>query len=262
MNNYRPAAPRNPHNGRAAGKGKTVTMENYMLMRAKKTGLCKKPALVLLVILFVLAGQLSCLPGSFLQPEALSPVERIPPEERTVYDWILLGAREEVKKKTRYDASYQAMSYPGGDVDAQRGACSDVIVRALRYVGYDLQELIHEDMREHFDLYPQLWGLSGPDPNIDHRRTQNQMVFLQRFGQSLPLEVNEETLEQWRHGDLVYWLFPDGQQHTGVVSDRVNRDGIPLVIHNSNVTREADCLLRWQIIGHYRYPAPEPDTGF
>lgn len=213
-------------------------------------------ALFLIVLLFGLPGLLSRIPGSTaVRQEALSPVERIPPEERSVHDRILLGAREEVKNKTRYDAAYQALSYPEGDVDPGRGACTDVIVRALRYAGYDLQELIHKDMKENFSLYPGLWGLSGPDPNIDHRRTQNQMVFLERFGEKLPVEVTEETLSQWRHGDLVYWLFPDGQQHTGVISDIANRDGVPLVIHNSWIAREEDCLERWEIIGHFRFPA-------
>lgn len=189
----------------------------------------------------------------------LSPVEQIPPAERTVYDWILIGAREEVKKGTRYDASYQALSYPEGDVHSSSGACTDVIIRALRYAGYDLQVLIHQDMKDYFSIYPQLWGLSGPDSNIDHRRTQNQMIFFQRFGETLPLDVSEETLSQWRHGDLVYWLFPDGQQHTGVISDLKNRQGIPLVIHNAGVAREENCLLRWEIIGHYRYPLPNSE---
>lgn len=214
----------------------------------------------LLLLFLSLPAMLSCslqIPelSERLKPE-LSPVEQIPPEERTVYDWILIGAREEVKNNTRYDASYQAMAYPGGDVESSSGACTDVIIRALRFSGYDLQVLIHEDMKEYFLMYPRLWGLSGPDSNIDHRRTQNQMVFFERFGETLPLEVSEETLSQWRHGDLVYWLFPDGQQHTGVISDLKNREGIPLVIHNAGVAREQNCLLKWEIIGHFRYPLP------
>lgn len=183
-----------------------------------------------------------------------SPSEKIPPSERSISDCILLGAREEVGKKTRYDASYQAMDYPGGDVDPSRGACTDMIIRALRAAGYDLQELIHEDMCRNFDLYPQLWGLKGPDPNIDHRRTQNQIFFFERFGESLTLEVTERDLHQWRRGDFVYWSFPGGEQHTGVISDLANKEGVPLVIHNNSVAREEDCLLRWEIIGHYRFP--------
>lgn len=208
---------------------------------------------LLLVLLTLAAGLASCRTDhGYARP---SPVELIPPEERSVYDLILLGAREEVKQKTRYDASYRPIDYPGGDVNPRTGACTDVIIRALRYAGYDLQVLIHEDMEENFHLYPALWDLSEPDPNIDHRRTQNQITFLERFGEALPLEVTAESLPQWRHGDLVYWLFPGGQQHCGVVSDRVNRNGVPLVIHNNGTSREEDCLQRWEIVGHFRYPA-------
>lgn len=191
-------------------------------------------------------------PGHWPRPTAAEPSSSPSP---TVADLILAGAKEEVNKKTRYDASYRAIDYPGGDVDPGRGACSDVVIRALRAAGYDLQQLIHEDMCENFALYPPLWGLDKPDPNIDHRRTQNQMVFFERFGEILTLETGEEDLPQWEHGDLVYWCFPNGQQHTGVISNRATREGLPLVIHNNSVAHEEDCLLRWAIIGHYRFPA-------
>lgn len=181
-------------------------------------------------------------------------MEKKPLEERSLHDLILLGAREEVKGKTRYDAAYRALEYPGGDVDPARGACTDVIVRALRRAGYDLQELIHDDMNSNFALYPQLWGAKSPDPNIDHRRTQNQMFFFERFGERLTLETTEADLPRWRHGDFVYWRFPGGQQHTGVISDLTNGQGVPLVIHNNSIAREEDCLQRWEIIGHYRFP--------
>ena len=189
--------------------------------------------------------------GHFQEP---SPVEKMPVEERNLPDLILLGAREEVKRKTCYDAAYRVLDYPGGDVNPAYGACTDVIVRALRRAGFDLQELIHEDMCDNFALYPQLWGAKGPDPSIDHRRTQNQMFFFERFGEALTLDVAEADLPQWRHGDFVYWRFPGGQQHTGVISDLTNGRGVPLVIHNNSIAREEDCLQRWVIIGHYRFP--------
>lgn len=181
-----------------------------------------------------------------------SPVEQIPEEDLTTDDHILLGARAEAAAGVRYDAGYYSMQYPGGDVPADRGACTDVVIRALRAARYDLQVLIHEDMREHFDVYPQIWGLTEPDPNIDHRRTQNQITFLKRHG--LDLTTDPDRTDQWKHGDIVYWRFPDGSQHTGIISDRTNRHGRPLVIHNASVTREEDCLTRWKIIGHFRFP--------
>ncbi|KUO51724.1 MAG: hypothetical protein APF76_15170 [Desulfitibacter sp. BRH_c19] len=182
-----------------------------------------------------------------------SLVEAKPVEELTIQDLILLGAREEAENKTLYDASYAAMAYPEGDVSSDIGACTDVVIRALRNAEIDLQQLIHEDMKENFELYPQRWGLSEPDPNIDHRRVHNQIVFLERHGESLSTEVRG-NLEEWKWGDIVYWSFPDGSLHTGIVSDRATREGIPLVIHNTSVTKEENCLFRWQIIGHYRFP--------
>ena len=106
------------------------------------------------------------------------PMRSLFEEERTVPDLILLGARQEVKNGTRYDASYEVISYPGGDVPSDRGACTDVVIRAFRNAGIDLQQLIHEDMKKNFHLYPQKWGLECPDANIDHRRVPNQVCFL------------------------------------------------------------------------------------
>ncbi|MGI5880756.1 MAG: DUF1287 domain-containing protein [Syntrophomonadaceae bacterium] len=180
-----------------------------------------------------------------------SPVEMIPPEKRTVKDLILLGARQEVYNGTIYDASYQVIAYPQGDVSPERGACTDVIIRAYRNAGIDLQQLIHEDIKQHFSLYPDNWGLSAPDPNIDHRRVPNQMTYMQRHSLELTTEVAD--IDEWQWGDAVYWRFANGDQHCGIISDRTNRRGIPLVIHNAGLAREEDCLQRWQIIGHFRY---------
>ena len=182
-----------------------------------------------------------------------SPVEEIPEEELTTPDLVLLGARREVQNSTRYDASYAAISYPGGDVSPGYGACTDVVVRAYRNAGIDLQQLIHTDMQDNFNLYPQNWGLNGPDPNIDHRRVPNQVRFFERFGTALTLDV-ADNLNQWQWGDVVYWRFADGRDHCGIISDRTRRDGVPLVVHNAGITREEDCLLRWEITGHFRYP--------
>lgn len=188
--------------------------------------------------------------GSFQEK---SLVEEIPPESRTVPEWVVIGAREEVRRGTVYDASYSRIEYPGGDVPSGRGACTDVVVRAFRKAGIDLQVLIHEDMKDHFADYPQLWGLNGPDSNIDHRRVPNQMRFLARHGVSLTLSLSPENVHEWHWGDIVYWKFTNGMLHTGVVSDRVGRSGLPLVIHNAGIAAEEDCLARWEVIGHFRY---------
>lgn len=170
------------------------------------------------------------------------------------YAWqnIIEGAHEQASEGAKYDASYVRIAYPNGDVPLTQGACTDVIVRALRHAGYDLQSLIHEDIEKHPSDYP-LHG-RAPDSNIDHRRVPNQIVFFRKYGQSLPLAVNSGTLSTWRPGDFVYWS-PFGGEHTGVVSDDVNASGVPMVIHNLGGCHEEDCLTRWPIVGHYRFPA-------
>ncbi|MGI6412699.1 MAG: DUF1287 domain-containing protein [Syntrophomonadaceae bacterium] len=181
-----------------------------------------------------------------------SPVELIPSDKLTTPDLILLGARKEVHNRVVYDASYQAIEYPLGDVPADRGACTDVIVRAFRNAGIDLQQLIHEDMANNFKSYPQDWGLSQPDPNIDHRRVPNQVTFFKRHG--LELNTDASELDEWKWGDVVYWKFSNGLDHCGIISDKKTKDGRPLVIHNAGRAVEEDCLTRWEITGHYRYP--------
>lgn len=185
--------------------------------------------------------------------ENLSPVEKIPPDQRKAPDLIVLGARQEVSRGTVYDASYQQLAYPGGDVPLGQGACTDVVIRAMRNASLDLQVLVHEDMKRNFSAYPQLWGLKKPDSNIDHRRVPNLICFFTRHGKALSNKV-EGNLDEWQWGDVVIWRFPNGLLHCGVISDRKNGAGMPLVIHNCDVAREQDILTYWEIFGHYRYP--------
>ena len=143
-----------------------------------------------------------------------------------------------------------ATPFPGGDVPIDRGVCTDVIVRAYRSIGVDLQLLVNQDMRKAFPAYPRKWGLSRPDPNIDHRRVENLAVFFVRHGQSLPI-TKEAT--DYRPGDLVTWRLPDGHPHIGIVSDR-SADGRPLLVHNIGAgAKVEDILFAFTITGHYRY---------
>jgi len=183
-----------------------------------------------------------------------SPVEKIPAAERNIYDNVVIGARGEVQRQVMYDATYRQMAYPGGDVPSEVGACTDVVVRAYRNGGIDLQQLVHEDMQSNFRQYPQNWGLDGTDSNIDHRRVPNLVKFFQRHGQTLATSTGEDQLTEWQWGDVVFWRFANGLDHCGIISDRTNEDGLPLAIHNAGMAREEDCLTRWEITGHYRYP--------
>ena len=168
---------------------------------------------------------------------------------------ILAGAKSQIG--TRYDASYREISYPMGDVDESKGACTDVVIRALRAAGYDLQKRVHDDMTARWNAYPKTWGLEAPNTNIDHRRVPNQMVYLRRWGRELPRGTSGKALKSWQPGDIVYWNTGNAgntRLHTGIVSDTRDGRGLPYVIHNGSICIEDDALDRWPIIGHFRFP--------
>lgn len=202
------------------------------------------------------AASASGVSGSVSQPSESDPLALIL-KPRTAAERIVNGAKEEARRGVLYDASYKRIAYPGGDVAKERGACTDVLVRALRNAGIDLQQRIHEDIRDHFALYPPRKDISRPDPNIDHRRVTNHLVFMQRFGQQLPTATTGEALKTWQPGDFVYWKLDSGQDHCGVLSDVRNAEGVPLVIHNIGRAAQEDCLTAWKIVAHYRYPVPK-----
>jgi uncharacterized protein YijF (DUF1287 family) len=164
---------------------------------------------------------------------------------------LVAAARAQVGVTLFYDPSYQQIAYPMGDVPLMRGVCSDVVIRAFRAVGIDLQEQVHRDMARHFAAYPKAWGLSGPDPNIDHRRVPNLATWFKRQGYTLP--VSQDTAA-YQPGDIVTWTLDGGQPHIGIVSDRRSDDGVrPLVIHNIGWgAREEDALFQYRITGHFR----------
>src|SRR5687768_5380371 len=161
------------------------------------------------------------------------------------------AARQQTLAPVRYDGSYVRIGYPMGDVPADRGVCTDVVIRAYRGIGIDLQVLVHEDMRSNFERYPSHWGLRGPDPNIDHRRVPNLQAFLARAGATVE---RGDAAPDYRAGDLVTWVLPGNLPHIGIVSDRTAPDSSrPLVIHNIGAGAvEEDTLFAFPITGHYR----------
>ncbi len=164
---------------------------------------------------------------------------------------VAQAARDQVGKTIIYDPAYARLKYPGGDVPLERGVCTDVVVRALRNVGVDLQVLIHQDMQSAFKAYPQLWGLKSADSNIDHRRVPNIVTYYQRQGRSLALPAQAANL---RAGDLIAWTLPNSRPHIGVVS-QVNGHDVRLV-HNIGLgAREEAVLYAWPINAHLR-PLP------
>lgn len=164
---------------------------------------------------------------------------------------LVHDARAQIGVTTGYDPAYRVLPFPMGDVDPATGVCTDVIVRAYRGQGIDLQALVHADMRRAFAAYPQHWGLKKPDRNIDHRRVPNLQTFFRRHGQSLPTSDNAAD---YQPGDLVTWMLPGNLPHIGIVSDARSAEGIPLIIHNiGQGTREEDILFAYPLTGHYRY---------
>jgi uncharacterized protein YijF (DUF1287 family) len=167
---------------------------------------------------------------------------------------IVAGARDQLTWGTLYDARYTQIAYPGGDVPKTRGVCTDVVIRAFRHAGYDLQVLVHEDKLRPGSGYPKYGDSARVDSNIDHRRCPNLQRFLERHGDTLSKETDATGIGEWKPGDIVFWTMNDGKDHVGIVSDIKTPDGRPYVIHNSGVVAEDDALHRWRIVGHFRYP--------
>lgn len=154
-----------------------------------------------------------------------------------------------------YDPTYYKIKYPNGDVPKNRGVCTDVVIRAYRKLGIDLQKEVHEDMAAHFALYPKTWGLKTTDTNIDHRRVPNLRVFFTRKGEIKPVSNNAVD---YKPGDIVTWIPAGNQPHIGVVVNKKSVTGRYKVVHNIGAGQVIqDCLFDYKITGHYRYkPAP------
>ena len=185
-------------------------------------------------------------------PEQQTETRALPANSSPDLKLVIDGAVEQVGKTTSYDASYQKIEYPNGDVSIETGVCSDVVVRAFRKGGIDLQKDLHEDMKGNFSSYPTRWGLKGTDANIDHRRVPNLQTYFSRKGKSLSTEGSSETFQP---GDIVTWDLGGAVDHVGMV---VNVWYKPqqryLIVHNIGAgTRMEDVLFAWKITGHYRY---------
>lgn len=191
----------------------------------------------------------------FLAPAWASPVAAQSPLSAERAAKLVAAAIERTLLPEDYDPRYFVISYPGGDVPEDRGVCTDLVIRAYRALGIDLQRLVHEDMLRAFAAYPKLWGLARTDTNIDHRRVPNLQTFFQRQGAALAISQDSAV---YRPGDLVTWRLPTGVPHIGIVTGRRTDDGQrPLVVHNiGNGPTLDDVLFEFPITGHYRYGGP------
>jgi len=166
---------------------------------------------------------------------------------------VVKAAMERTRHRVIYDGSYRAIDYPGGDVPGHIGVCTDVVIRAFRKAGIDLQKEVHEDMQTAFSEYPSHWGLKRPDANIDHRRVPNLQVYFKRHGQVLPVSSDARD---YQPGDLVTWVIPGNLPHIGIVVTQRSPDAKrPMIVHNiGRGPQMEDMLFSFPITGHYRYP--------
>lgn len=164
------------------------------------------------------------------------------------------AAIERTGHSVRYISDYVRIPYPGGDVPADTGVCTDEVVRSYRALGIDLQKEVHEDMLRDFNVYPH-GRERGPDTNIDHRRVPNLMVFFARHGITLPITSDPRA---YSPGDIVAWNLGGGITHIGIVVSQRGRSGSYMVVHNiGRGPQMEDVLFNWKIIGHYRYYGPQ-----
>jgi uncharacterized protein len=166
---------------------------------------------------------------------------------------LLESADYQVRVTRGYTQQYFSIAYPGGDLPPETGACTDVVVRAFRNAGVDLQKEVHEEMAANFAAYPPKWGLAKTDTNIDHRRVPNLQTFFARRGKSLTVTGDARD---YKPGDVVTWdLDGKGMTHIGLVSNLWSAATKRyLIIHNiGGGTNAEDRLFEWKITGHYRY---------
>jgi uncharacterized protein len=174
-------------------------------------------------------------------------------------DKLVAAAIERTNHAVKYVSAYVHLDYPGGDVPADTGVCSDEIIRSYRAVGVDLQKEVHEDMVKNWPDYPpkSKWHQTHPDPSIDHRRVPNLMMFFSRKGESLPISLRAEN---YSPGDIVTWDLGGDVPHIGIVVNvKSAESGRLLVVHNvGQGPKMEDVLFSWKITGHYRYFGPPP----
>lgn len=200
-------------------------------------------------LLFAILAMLIFLAGQSAADNSTSALT--PPNKSTQF---IKAALDQTKNPVTYNGAYFKIAYPMGDVPAEFGVCTDVIIRAYRQLGIDLQQLVHKDMRSHFSLYPakRNWNQTKTDTNIDHRRVPNLQVFFARHGKKL---TPTDKARDYQAGDLVTWMLPGNLPHIGIVTDTLSSDGErPLIVHNIGAgPKLEDMLFDYPITGQYRY---------
>lgn len=224
-------------------------------LRSKETELRRaRNALGLVLVASFFIGSLACRQSAARVDEATAgdgnkrTVEVALPAVKKLIE----AAIEQTTVTRSYDPSYVKLAYPMGDVPMETGVCSDVVIRAFRKVGIDLQRAVHEDMAKNFAQYPNKWGLKRPDTNIDHRRVPNLMTYFKRQGKAVAISAQAKD---YAPGDIVAWDLGGGITHIGIMTDLLSGDGQTCnVVHNIGAgARVENILFSYKIIGHYRY---------
>jgi uncharacterized protein YijF (DUF1287 family) len=223
-------------------------------MRSKSTTV--KPAFA--VFFFLLLGTIGCqrtrVPiRQTVEQEPAVPISKpLAANASPQLIQLIDSAIAQTEVTVGYDPAYVGIEYPNGDVPQETGVCSDVIVRAFRKAGIDLQQEVHEDMGRAWPEYPKKWGAAGRDTNIDHRRVLNLMTYFDRQQKSQPISANRAD---YLPGDIVAWDLGNKVDHIGIVVNLWSEEsGGYLIVHNIGAgARMEDVLLNWEITGHYRY---------
>jgi uncharacterized protein YijF (DUF1287 family) len=173
---------------------------------------------------------------------------------------LLIGAKKTVVNADAYTPEaegYIPLAYPMGDVPRTVGVCTDVIIRAARNAGIDVQKELHDDIRRARAAYPMVKG-SG-DPNIDQRRVGTLLPYFKRRWEAHTARLDDPA-DPLRPGDIILMdTFPNrsGPDHIGILSDRLDDQGLPFVINNwtdGTVTAEMDLLVFVPVMYRFRLP--------
>lgn len=200
--------------------------------------------------LAILATATLSLRGSSTKEQAEAARQHMP-QDGSFAAKLVHAALDRTHHVVAYTPDYVRLDYPNGDVPANTGVCTDEVIRSYRALGFDLQKLVHEDMRRAFGAYPKAWGLKASDKNIDHRRVPNLQTFFKRKGASLPVTQNPAD---YKPGDLITCTVAGRLPHIAVVVPAPDGGATPWIVHNIGHGPQCeDRLFEFPLTGHYRW---------
>lgn len=200
--------------------------------------------------LAILATATLSLQGSSTKEQAEAARQHMP-QNGTFAAKLVHAALDRTHHVVAYTPDYVQLAYPNGDVPEGTGVCTDEVIRSYRALGFDLQKLVHEDMRRAFGAYPKAWGLKSPDKNIDHRRVPNLQTFFKRKGASLPVTQNPAD---YKPGDLITCTVAGRLPHIALVVPAPDGGATPWIVHNIGHGPQCENrLFQFPLTGHYRW---------